>query len=320
MSLKSYSTSSSTLMTDPPADGVMPCLLLRRRRGGEGKIGQLYRQKRAGEIEETRTMLEKHRMNQKLVDGAIDLILDVGKPSFNSAYESYLRRFAGITQYMVVAYRRGQTEPPQMLMNSSADLAKLYRAVFYKQDPNRPVILDNAEDGTSFYFPALLNEHYSRTYRQSIFQSNGIIDKFGTACWTNDVCYYINYYRMHGEQSFTARDREQLLEVSDLISNLVARHFESLDKAGAARPALFEGNLERILKSLSPESPLTEREAQVCTLILMGCSSEAIALRLGIAMSSVLTYRRRAYMRLAIVSQNELFAMVLSRFSGEQPN
>lgn len=319
MSLKSYSTPYPSVVSDPLIEGIMPSSPSRRR-GQDGKLGLLYRQKRAGEIEEARTMLEKHRMNQKLVDGAIDLILDVGKPSFNSAYANYLRRFADINDYMVVAYRRGQTEPPQLLMSSSSDLAKLYRAVFYKQDPNRPVIYDNTDDGTSFYFPALLNEHYSRTYRQSIFQSNGIIDKFGTACWTSDVCYYINYYRMHGEQSFTSRDREQLLEVSDLISNLVARHFESLDKDASGRSALFEDNLERILKSLSPNSPLTERESQVCTLILMGCSSEAIALRLGIAVSSVLTYRRRAYERLAIVSQNELFAMVLARFSGEYPN
>jgi DNA-binding CsgD family transcriptional regulator len=38
-------------------------------------------------------------------------------------------------------------------------------------------------------------------------------------------------------------------------------------------------------------------------------SSDAIALELGITPNSAVTYRKRAYSRLGIASQNELFAL-----------
>lgn len=261
-------------------------------------------------------MAESFSHHSKLAEGAVDLILDVGKPGFNDAFADYLRKFAGINEYMVASYGGDPAQQPKVVMSSSEDLAVLYRAIFYKRDPNRQVILENALDGVILLFPHFIGSNYSAAYRQSVLQSSGIIDKMATAYWAGDVCYYVNFYRMHGEAPFSDEDRRQILEVSDVISNLIARHFErGDDKGGGETIALSEGNLARIVKGLSPQSPLTEREAQVCTLILMGCSSEAIALRLGIAVSSVLTYRRRAYERLGIVSQNELFARVLGQLS-----
>lgn len=260
-------------------------------------------------------MLEEHRGADKPTGGAVDLILEVGKPTFSRAYSRYLRTYANVHDYMIVAYRRESRDAPRALMSSSPELPIFYRSVFYKQDPNREIIFNSQEQGEVLEFPDFTDDHYSTVYKQSIFQSNGIIDKFCIAIWNNDICYYINYYRMDGSPPFSARDRQLLSEVSDLISNLIARHFESQDAASAA--TLSEQSLKQIVRELSPDSPLTEREVQVCTLILMGCSSEAIALRLGVAVSSVLTYRRRAYERLAIVSQNELFAKVLAQSSSQ---
>ncbi len=55
---------------------------------------------------------------------------------------------------------------------------------------------------------------------------------------------------------------------------------------------------------------LTPRERQVCARAAMGWSVEATALDLGIAKSSVVTLRQRAYRRLAISSPFELCALV----------
>jgi DNA-binding CsgD family transcriptional regulator len=49
----------------------------------------------------------------------------------------------------------------------------------------------------------------------------------------------------------------------------------------------------------------------VCARILSGYSSEAIASELGISLHSAFTYRKRAYDKLGIASQNELFAIAL---------
>lgn len=52
---------------------------------------------------------------------------------------------------------------------------------------------------------------------------------------------------------------------------------------------------------------LTERERAVCARTMVGMTAEAIGLDLGIAVSSVLTYRRRAYERYRFTSINQFF-------------
>jgi DNA-binding CsgD family transcriptional regulator len=55
---------------------------------------------------------------------------------------------------------------------------------------------------------------------------------------------------------------------------------------------------------------LTPREQEVLELVLMGCGSEAIALRLGIGRYTVKDHRKRIFRKLAVGSIAELFARV----------
>ena len=52
---------------------------------------------------------------------------------------------------------------------------------------------------------------------------------------------------------------------------------------------------------------LTQRERAVCARTMVGMTAEAIALELGISITSVLTYRRRAYERYRITHSNQFF-------------
>jgi DNA-binding CsgD family transcriptional regulator len=53
---------------------------------------------------------------------------------------------------------------------------------------------------------------------------------------------------------------------------------------------------------------LTPREAQVCACIVLGNKVTGTSRRLGISTHTVATHRKRAYSKLGIGSQNELFA------------
>ena len=66
-----------------------------------------------------------------------------------------------------------------------------------------------------------------------------------------------------------------------------------------------------ISRGAAPFDRLTAREAEVCERILIGYTSTGISLDLDIKPSSVNTYRRRAYEKLGIATQNELFALCL---------
>ena len=60
----------------------------------------------------------------------------------------------------------------------------------------------------------------------------------------------------------------------------------------------------------SRRTRLSPRENHVCDLMLIGCSSDAIALRLGISRHTVKDHRKQIFRKLGIASLAELFASV----------
>lgn len=62
---------------------------------------------------------------------------------------------------------------------------------------------------------------------------------------------------------------------------------------------------------LKDEGHLTLREAEICAYIVMGYTVFAISLLLGISPNTVATHRKRAYSKLGLSSQTELFNVCL---------
>lgn len=65
------------------------------------------------------------------------------------------------------------------------------------------------------------------------------------------------------------------------------------------------------LGGITTANDLSAREVEVCTLIMLGHSSESISLKLDLSLNTIFTYRKRAYAKLNINSQNELFRICL---------
>jgi DNA-binding NarL/FixJ family response regulator len=98
---------------------------------------------------------------------------------------------------------------------------------------------------------------------------------------------------------------DHMMESGDLLMSLLMKN----DASGTPGAMLPESFTDR-LRLISPKIP--RREAEVCTAIMLGMTSEAIALKLGISVNTVLTYRKRAYNRLNISCQNELMRLILA--------
>ena len=68
-----------------------------------------------------------------------------------------------------------------------------------------------------------------------------------------------------------------------------------------------------VTRSAAIAPSLPARELDVCVSIVNGVTSEGIALALNVSIDTVFTYRKRAYARLGISSQNELVKLVLNK-------
>ena len=106
--------------------------------------------------------------------------------------------------------------------------------------------------------------------------------------------------------------------VAELAARLVVKHVEMTTDGGATTAGPGERNATsaeldhmgaQVLRALlATPVGLTRREAEVCAAIVIGCTTRAIGYRLGITANTVATHRKRAYAKLGISCQNELFA------------
>lgn len=89
---------------------------------------------------------------------------------------------------------------------------------------------------------------------------------------------------------------ERYSHAAPVFASLISRHLRGPE-------------VEARLRALCPT--LTAREAAVCCALLRGRSSPQVATMLGLRVSSVHTYRKRAYSKLGIASLPELFQRLL---------
>ncbi|MGY4285453.1 DNA-binding CsgD family transcriptional regulator [Bradyrhizobium sp. LM2.7] len=239
-------------------------------------------------------------------------VLAIGRPDFPNVLIDTLRGQAGVGHCMVFALSR--TGAAHCLLDAGnipigGDLGAAYAGQFHEADPNRDALFEG-EGAAPIVLPAFAPRMYGARYRKMFFIDSGIVDKCATAIWVDDTCFYVNFYRIAAQGRFTDAQRARLWAIAPAISASVARHFQQ------GSIATTDQTLAALFATSAPLADLTPREQEVCRRILSGFSSEAISRALGISLHSTLTYRKRAYQRLGISSQSELFAIVLRLLAG----
>lgn len=234
-------------------------------------------------------------------------VLAIGRPNFPNALIDTLRRQAGVGHCMVFSLTR--TGAASCLLDAGnipigSDLGAAYAGQYHASDPNRDALFDGHERPAQILLPSFAPRMYSARYRKIFFRDSGIVDKFATAIWVEDTCFYVNFYRIAAQGRFSEAQLERLKAIAPTIGASVARHFQQA-------PSPPGEDIATLFATRAPLSELTAREQEVCRGILVGLSSEAISQKLGISLHSTLTYRKRAYEKLGISAQNELFAIVL---------
>ena len=145
-----------------------------------------------------------------------------------------------------------------------------------------------------------------------LFQESKILEKIYDVRIEGGRIYQLNLYRSLPEGRFTGEEIHNLEQIIPLVMNLIRLHLkicgtEEWQKHTAKHAVSFLRD-----KGIACFAPLTGQETEVCDLIVYGLTTEGIAAEMGIAVSSVKTYRNRAYKKLKIGAKSELFAMIIN--------
>ena len=238
------------------------------------------------------------------------LIAALGRPDFPRRLLQAARKFTDCHQ--VTSFSFGGARSPRLLFAEnvggapdSRHIAKKYISEYWRFDPANRVAADATRDDVCRTMLIEADDIAHASYRQHCYAAVKLDNRMTILRATEGNVIRVNFYRGRGSGAID-RGIEAIAAAGDMLIALLARH--DVWAAAVTGGEDFE-YLER-LRYICPSLP--RRELEVCALIMRGFSSEAIALKLGISLNTVLTFRRRAYTRLRISSQNELLRLVLS--------
>jgi DNA-binding CsgD family transcriptional regulator len=239
------------------------------------------------------------------------LISSIGTSQFENSFMTLAREICNCEH--ITIFLRSDDSPPQVLLAANNgpsqiahDVARKYVAHYWQLDPAHRVT--NEHDAIQLIELQNL-EIDDSNYRHDCYMSVGLDRRLSLLRRRPNETIQINAYsKRSGNRS--AHGMLEMASNLEVIFALVLKHREQTSSG----PASFTNSFRRRLRMTCPTLP--EREMEVCVSIAKGLSSEAMAIEWGISVNTVLTYRKRAYTRLNISSQNELMRLVIGHLDG----
>jgi DNA-binding CsgD family transcriptional regulator len=250
--------------------------------------------------------------------GALDAfagaIVSLGTHRFDLDIMHAINTIVGVDHLTVLTYCSGEGLRA-LLIASRADEAKAqsltrdYVAHQHVFDPNFP---DLTRMGRSRKL--IVRRHdpqrlKTKRYQERFYTTVGIVDKVSFLWRTGETSYYANLYRTHRSGHYTQEEIRLLGASARFIASAIGTHGGRKRIEAALAAGDSTAFMTRLIDRLGDR--LTPREQAVLTRIVMGMGTEGIALDLGVAPATIITFRRRAYAKLGITSQAELFARCL---------
>lgn len=146
----------------------------------------------------------------------------------------------------------------------------------------------------------------SAGFRRRFFDGPGIVERVSLIQRSKTGWTGMNVSRHASNGHFNERELDAIAGLARLALPMLPLARARIGSAKELTPQHLEDRFAIRYPSL------TRRERQVCARAAFGMSVEATALELGIARTSVLTLRQRAYRRLGAASSRELLWLVAS--------
>lgn len=261
-------------------------------------------------------------LDGEFLEGLVD---SIGSKEFGSSFFGFFDSVLHLEQCTVFAF---EEETPSTLLaqgkTSHADhlaksLADIYVDGAFKADPNFAAFSRLGPRDTSVYMIER-DDLSDANYRRCFYDDANLAHEIVILYRTTHQTVYLGLYRNEQQGRFDDSAMQAAREISGVAIKALGRHLSTCRSAdskiappprvpSANDPAALVAHLKSVF--LKEGARLSMREAEVIAHICVGYSSYAIAAALGITTHTVATHRKRAYAKLRLCSQNELFSRYL---------
>jgi DNA-binding CsgD family transcriptional regulator len=184
------------------------------------------------------------------------------------------------------------------------ELMPLYNKSYLPLDPVCEAYRAASGFSDTVFQRILPSDIASAGFRRRFFDEPGIIERISIVQRGADAWRVLTVARHSSDGYFSDQDLSALVNLACLALPMLPLNRQ---KPGTVQHLTVEQLEDRFAVRYSM---LTARERQVCARAAIGMTVEATALDLGIAKTSVLTYRQRAYHRLSVTSPYQLCSLV----------
>ncbi|MBU4610865.1 LuxR family transcriptional regulator [Achromobacter sp. GG226] len=207
------------------------------------------------------------------------------------------------------AYQIGAQCAPRLYFSASRDApdrtVRCWQAYLSgPHDRDRTLYWDDAGAGGTF-LSHITSGEMPPEHRERVYEAHGMAERISIVQQRDDgPVFAVNFYRHRDQSAFNDRHLAALDDVGPMLLALARKHAELMPPDCSQRDWVpyWRSRLQHDV------SRLTEREMDVCARILAGWSLDGIAADLGVTLTTVKTYRQRAFARMGIRFRNELFS------------
>lgn len=265
--------------------------------------------------------MTRDRITDRIWNKAVELSGCVTEEAFITGVYELVNYAANIAHYAVHTYDVSRLNEPKLLLFGGR-ISDYWAHMATKQTEVYSKSANQIFDGTlqslttSAIKPSGLYRFEPDAISQpeiaKIYRDSDLLEKIYDLRINGRIIYQLNLYRSIDKGHFTPDEIYQLELIVPLVTNLIRLRFQicGLDKQQRQNRkyiiSLLRENGTACFKTL------TRQETAVCDLIVYGLTTEGMAAEMQISISSVKTYRNRAYRKLDIDSKSELFAMIIN--------
>lgn len=249
---------------------------------------------------------------------ATSLVSSIGSDDANAFAAEVLKLLgdaAGISQCTVFAYEFDNRPRTVSVADHRGgrflrDVADVYAKTFYALDGNQTIISapQNEKPGSTVLLHQQSIEDIAHEgYRAACYHQPDVSGRVSLLLQpAQDIWLSVNLYRDRRRGNFQPSEIALIEAFSPLIAQTARHHYALCGPIQSGIPQLMLARIRRMCPELS------KRETDVLCGVLEGRTAQEIGDVMGVKPSSVVTYQKRAYRRLGISSQRELFALCLA--------
>ncbi|MDF0601701.1 helix-turn-helix transcriptional regulator [Psychromarinibacter sp. C21-152] len=249
--------------------------------------------------------------SHKISHEVADLVNDVGTKRFDESLKNIVWSHLHCSQITAFTFEQAQAPTTVGLFADNREeqvrqAATRYEEMHWQNDPSNFFLTESNKNEGSFAVIVSKEDIENTDFVEDCFLEPHVLQRLSFISNLNGDPFKLSFHKNDGRGKF---DENAVLSFFNHIQTIMALIVKHVEITKDTHPEKSENEIfEDILRHHYPE--LTARERTVCGLIAIGLSSEAIALTLDISINTVLTFRKRAYSRLNISTQNELLRML----------